>query len=82
MKKAIHPNYHPVIFYDLSSGHKRLIRSTYKGKEKMKWEDGTEYFVLKVEVSAYSHAFYLGKRNFLRKRGGNIAKFHKKYGKK
>ncbi|MDG1976749.1 MAG: 50S ribosomal protein L31, partial [Akkermansiaceae bacterium] len=28
MKKDIHPDYHPVIFQDMTSGHRYITRST------------------------------------------------------
>src|SRR5256885_6980273 len=47
----------PVIFLDTSSNHSFLTRSSIdtKGRETMKWEDGKEYPVVKVEISSESH---------------------------
>ena len=81
MKKGIHPDYQQVIFYDTSSEHKFLTRSTFKSKETMKWEDGKEYPLIKVEVSSASHPFFTGKKLFV-DAAGRVEKFQKKYGKK
>ena len=51
MKADIHPDYREVVFQDLSSDFAILTRSTVKTKETIKWEDGNEYPLMKVEVS-------------------------------
>jgi large subunit ribosomal protein L31 len=81
MKKSIHPEYKDVIFWDTSSDTKFLSRSTSVPKETMKWEDGKEYPVIKVEVSSASHPFFTGKKMFV-DTAGRVEKFQKKYGKK
>lgn len=81
MKKDIHPDYQEVIFHDLSSDFKFLTRSTMKAKETIKWEDGKEYPVIKVEVSSASHPFYTGKKMFV-DTAGRVEKFKNKYTKK
>lgn len=81
MKKGIHPEYNDVIFWDTSSDSKFLTRSTLKSKEMVKWTDGKEYPVIKVEVSSASHPFYTGKKMFL-DTAGRVEKFQKKYQKK
>jgi large subunit ribosomal protein L31 len=81
MKKDIHPDYQEVVFHDLSSDFKFLTRSTMKTKETIKWEDGKEYPVIKVEVSSASHPFYTGKKMFV-DTAGRVEKFKNKYTKK
>lgn len=78
MKKDIHPDYRQVIFHDTSSDAKFLTRSTVETKETMKWEDGNEYPLVKVEVSSASHPFYTGKKLFV-DTAGRVEKFNKKY---
>ena len=39
MKKGIHPEYKDVVFWDTSSDHKFLTRSTQAPRETIKWED-------------------------------------------
>jgi large subunit ribosomal protein L31 len=80
MKKDIHPKYHEVVFMDMSSGFKFLTRSTMSSSEKVEWEDGKQYPLIKVEVSSESHPFYTGKNTFTMK-AGRVEKFNQKYAK-
>ncbi len=81
MKKDIHPDYKEVVFHDTSSDYKFLSRSTMKTKDTIKWEDGKEYPVIKVEVSSASHPFFTGKKMFV-DTAGRVEKFKNKYQKK
>ena len=81
MKKEIHPKYQPIIFHDVTSNKSFLLSSTLNPKEKMKYEDGNEYPVYKVETSSESHPFYTGKGRIETKEG-RVAKFRKKYSSK
>ena len=78
MKKDIHPEYREVVFQDVQSDFKFITRSTMKSDEKIKWEDGKEYPVIKVEVSSASHPFYTGKKIFV-DTAGRVEKFNQKY---
>ena len=79
MKKGIHPEgYRTVVFKDMSNEFAFLSRSTANTKETIKWEDGNDYPLIKVEVSSKSHPFYTGKGRIETKEG-RIAKFRKKY---
>ncbi len=55
-----------------------LTRSTLTSKETIKWEDGQEYPLIKVEISAESHPFYTGKQKIV-DTGGRIDKFRRRY---
>lgn len=82
MKQGIHPkDYKFVVFKDMSNGYSFLGRSTAGSKETVKWEDGNEYPVIKLEISNTSHPFYTGK-NMLVDTAGRIDKFKKRYAKK
>ncbi|MBL3656768.1 type B 50S ribosomal protein L31 [Fulvivirga sediminis] len=81
MKNDIHPEYREVVFYDTSSDYKFLTKSTMSSSETIKWDDGTEYPLIKVEVSSASHPFYTGKKLFV-DTAGRVEKFNKKYKKK
>ncbi len=83
MKTGIHPEYRAVIFLDTSSNHSFLTRSAIetKGRETMKWNDGKEYPVVKVEVSSESHSFYTGKTKIM-DTAGRVEKFKRRYTKK
>ena len=81
MKQDIHPNHQPIIFHDVTSNKSFLLSSTLNPKEKMKYEDGKEYPVFKIETSSESHPFYTGKGRIETKEG-RVAKFRKKYSSK
>lgn len=82
MKKGLHPeNYRFVVFKDMSNGDAFLGKSTANSKETVKWEDGNEYPVIKLEISSTSHPFFTGK-NVLVDTAGRIDKFKRKYAKK
>lgn len=78
MKKDIHPEYRKVVFHDTSSDFKFITRSTMNSEETVKWEDGNEYPVVKVEVSSASHPFYTGKKLYV-DTAGRVEKFNKRY---
>ena len=80
MKAGIHPEYRDVVFQDVTSDFKILTRSTLSSKETVKWEDGNEYPLIKVEVSSSSHPFYTG-QNKLMDTSGRVDKFRKRYAK-
>ena len=83
MKSGTHPEYKPVIFLDTSANHSFLTRSSIdtKGRETMKWTDGKEYPVVKVEVSSESHSYYTGKQKLV-DTAGRVEKFRRRYIKK
>ena len=78
MKKDIHPDYKEVVFQDVQSDFKFLTKSTMSSDETIKWEDGKEYPLIKVEVSSASHPFYTGKKIFV-DTAGRVEKFNQKY---
>ena len=80
MKADIHPEYREVVFQDVTSDFKFLTRSTLSSKETVKWEDGNEYPLIKIEVSSASHPFYTG-QNKVMDTSGRIDKFKKRYAK-
>jgi large subunit ribosomal protein L31 len=82
MKKGLHPgSYRLVVFKDMSNNHSFLSKSTADSKETVKWEDGNDYPLVKLEISNMSHPFFTGK-NMLVDTAGRIDKFKKKYEKK
>ena len=78
MKADIHPEYRDVVFQDVTSEFKILSRSTLSSKETVKWEDGNEYPLIKVEVSSSSHPFYTG-QNKIMDTSGRVDRFRKRY---
>jgi large subunit ribosomal protein L31 len=81
MKADIHPKYQNVVFQDVSSNFAILTRSTMTSKETIKWEDGKDYPLVKVEISSQSHPFYTGKHKVM-DAGGRVDKFRRRYGAK
>ncbi len=82
MKKGIHPeNYRFVVFKDMSNGTSFLSRSSTQSRETVKWEDGNEYPLIKLEISNTSHPFFTGQK-MLVDTAGRIDKFKKRYEKK
>jgi large subunit ribosomal protein L31 len=49
-------------------------------KDKIKWEDGKEYPLIKVEISSHSHPFFTGKQKVIDS-GGRVDKFRRRYAK-
>lgn len=81
MKKGIHPeNYRLVVMKDMSTDYMILTKSTAETKETIKWEDGNEYPLIKMEISSDSHPFYTGKMKLV-DTAGRIDKFKNKYSK-
>ena len=80
MKAEIHPDYREVVFQDVTSDFKFLTRSTIATKETIKWEDGNEYPLPKVDISSATHPFYTG-QNKIMDTSGRVDKFRKRYAK-
>lgn len=81
MKKDIHPeDYKFVVFKDMSNDYSFLTKSTAASKETVKWEDGNEYPIIKLEISHTSHPFYTGKMKLV-DTAGRVDKFKKRYDK-
>ena len=82
MKQGSDPaNYRFVVFKDTTNVDTFLSRSSAPTKETVKWEDGNEYPLIKLEISNTSHPFFTGQK-VLVDTAGRIDKFKKKYAKK
>jgi large subunit ribosomal protein L31 len=78
MRKDIHPKeYRLVVFKDISNDFSFITRSTVNTKETVKWEDGNEYPLVKLEISNTSHPFYTGKIKLV-DTTGRVDKFRQK----
>ena len=81
MQKGIHPeSYRFVVFKDMSNNTSFLSKSTAYSKETVKWEDGNEYPLVKLDISQSSHPFYTGKM-MLVDTAGRVDKFNKRFAK-
>jgi large subunit ribosomal protein L31 len=81
MKKDIHPDYRLVVFQDTSSGTSFLTRSTIASTDTVTWDDGNEYPLAKVEISADSHPFFTGTMQIV-DTAGRVERFEKRYGRR
>jgi large subunit ribosomal protein L31 len=81
MRKDIHPEeYRTVVFKDMSMDESFLCKSAAATNETIKWEDGNEYPLIKLEISSLSHPFYTGKMKLV-DTAGRIDKFKTRYAK-
>jgi len=79
MRKDIHPdNYRFCVFKDMSTNFSILTKSCIETDDTIKWEDGNEYPLVKMEISSDSHPFYTGKAKLI-DTAGRIDKFKNKY---
>ncbi|SFR28915.1 LSU ribosomal protein L31P [Lentzea waywayandensis] len=81
MKPGIHPDYHPVVFQDASTGKTFLTRSTATSGRTIEWEDGNSYPLLVVDITADSHPFWTGTQRLV-DTAGRVEKFNRRYGKR
>ncbi len=79
MKTNTHPeHYRLVIFKDMSNEYMFLGKSCTETRETVKWEDGNEYPLVKLDISHKSHPFYTGKQ-VLVDTAGRVDKFKQRY---
>ncbi|NLE82878.1 MAG: type B 50S ribosomal protein L31 [Rhodococcus sp.] len=81
MKNGIHPDYHPVVFQDATTGSVFLTRSTLTSDRTVEWPDGNTYPLVVVDVTSESHPFWTGTARVLDAQG-RVEKFERKYGKR
>lgn len=81
MKPGIHPDYHPVVFHDATTGKMFLTRSTVTSSHSVEWEtpEGVRtYPLVTVEVTSDSHPFWTGNRRIL-DAAGQVEKFNRRF---
>jgi large subunit ribosomal protein L31 len=76
MKEKIHPKVYPVLFVD--GEHEWTGVSTTKTAN-TRTIDGNEYYVVPLEISAYTHPFYTGQKRLV-DTAGRVEKFMRRYG--
>jgi large subunit ribosomal protein L31 len=81
VKQGIHPDYHPVVFRDQSTGKAFLTRSTVKSTQTVEWEDGNTYPLITVDVTSDSHPFWTGNQRVM-DTAGRVEQFNRRYGKR
>jgi large subunit ribosomal protein L31 len=62
----------------MSNGFAFMTRSTAASRDTIKWEDGKEYPLIKLEISNTSHPFYTGKMKLV-DTAGRVDKFMNRY---
>jgi len=81
MKQGIHPeDYRLVVFKDMSNDYAFISKSCAPSNETVKWEDGNDYPLIKLEISHKSHPFFTGKMQLV-DTAGRIDKFKNRYSK-
>ena len=78
MKQGIHPDYHSVVFRDISAGMTFLTRSTATSSKRIEWEDGNTYPLIDVDITSASHPFYTGRAKII-DTTGQVEKFNRRY---
>lgn len=75
MKADIHPKSYPVLFVD--GEHEWTGVSTTKTNQ-TKEVDGVTYYVVNLDISAFSHPFYTGTKKLV-DTAGRVEKFMRRY---
>ena len=66
MKKSIQPkDYDFVVFADEQAKFSFLTHSTAQSDETIKWTDGKEYPLVKMQISSASHPFFTGEEKII-----------------
>jgi large subunit ribosomal protein L31 len=79
VKRDIHPDYHPVVFQDSSTGTAFLTRSTATSAHTIEWTDGNTYPLIRAEITSDSHPFWTGAQRVV-DTAGRVEKFRRRYG--
>ena len=77
MKQGIHPEYHPVVFVDVSTGDEIITKSTATSNDKRDI-DGVEHYVIRCDITSFTHPFFTGKQKLMDTEG-RIDRFRRKY---
>ena len=76
MKAQIHPPVHPVLYVDGENKWTGLSTAKSNSTESI---DGVDHYVIKVEISAFTHPFYTGQKRLV-DTAGRVEKFMRRYG--
>ncbi len=78
MKADTHPEYHPVVFVDVSTQDEIVTYSTMTSEE-TRDIDGVSHYVVNCDITSFTHPFFTGKQKLMDTEG-RIDRFRKKYG--
>jgi large subunit ribosomal protein L31 len=76
MKAELHPASNPVLWVD--GDHEWVGFSTAKSNE-TRTIDGVDHFVIRLDISSFSHPFYTGQKKIV-DTAGRVEKFMRRYG--
>lgn len=76
MKTETHPVNHPVLFVD---GENEWTGISTMTSNEVRAIDGIDHYVVKVEISAFTHPFYTGQKRIV-DTAGRVEKFMRRYG--
>ena len=77
MKQGIHPDYHPTVFVDVSTGKRFQTYSTIKTRETEEI-DGVSHVKVVRDITMDSHPVYTGEKRFV-DTAGRVEKFQNKF---
>ncbi len=77
MKENIHPEYRDVVWQDVQTGKKIIVRSTVQTRETIEL-DGKSYPLYKCDVTSDSHPFYTGAQTRIVETG-RVEKFRARF---
>ena len=77
MKPDVHPDYHKVIFVDMSTGTEFVTRSTMTSSE-TRDVDGEQVPVVRLEITSASHPLWTGQMREV-DTAGKIERFRRRY---
>ncbi len=78
MQEGIHPTLHPVVFVDASTNDEIVTRSTMTSANSRDI-DGVSHFVIRMDISSFSHPFYTGTQKIVDS-AGRVERFRNKFG--
>jgi large subunit ribosomal protein L31 len=77
VKADIHPEYHPVVFVDVSTKDEFVTRACLTSEESREI-DGVSHYVISCDITSATHPFFTGKQKLVDTEG-RIDRFRKKY---
>jgi large subunit ribosomal protein L31 len=84
VKPGVHPDYHPVVFQDATTGALFLTRTTLTRSRTVEWQTPRGLRtcpLVVVEITSDSHPFWTGSRR-IADSAGRVEKFHRRYGRR
>lgn len=77
MKADVHPKTYPALYID---GEHEWTGITTQKTNESRSINGVDHYLVKLEISAFSHPFYTGQKRLV-DTAGRVEKFMRRYGK-